>query len=374
MLSVLASVVVFWSAGPELPILPGDAQQGQDLFQSQKCIMCHSVDGAGGNRASDLARPIGRGYTPAAMAALMWNHAPAMWAAMEKEGIPKPRLSRQHAADLFAFFGSARYFDPPGDAARGRRVFDAKRCRDCHGLASGVNPLAKPVSAWEPLSDPIALAAQMWNHAAQMRPEMARRSVPWPQFTSQELADLVVYLQNLARVRGWRNRLSATGGPAQASARTGEQLFHSKGCQSCHTGSRSHVGRYTGRSPTDFASAMWNHAPWMAEQPPTLTYAEMRHIVGYLWTLQVFDRPGNPARGRHVFTTKKCAACHANASSGAPGLASWNGRTHAFAMVEALWQHGPAMFQLVRKKQLPWPRFAAEEMRDLIAYLNGTAR
>jgi hypothetical protein len=39
-------------------------------------------------------------------------------------------------------------------------------------------------------------------------------------------------------------------------------------------------------------------------------------------------------------------------------------------MVSALWRHGPAMLEQMRKDGVPWPRFEGSQMADLIAYLN----
>jgi hypothetical protein len=39
-------------------------------------------------------------------------------------------------------------------------------------------------------------------------------------------------------------------------------------------------------------------------------------------------------------------------------------------MVSALWGHGPQMHDLMAQKKIPWPRFTAAQMSDLIAYLN----
>src|SRR6516165_4787744 len=109
-------------------IIPGDERRGEQLFQSEQCIQCHSVNGRGGTLAPDLARRIDRNYTPTVMASLMWNHAPQMWAAMKKQGIRKPQMTPESASDLFAYFVSARYFERPGDAARGKQLFADKHC------------------------------------------------------------------------------------------------------------------------------------------------------------------------------------------------------------------------------------------------------
>src|SRR5437868_15155302 len=57
-----------------------------------------------------------------------------MWKAMEKSGIEKPMLTEAQTADLFGYFWASRYFEKPGDEARGRRVFASKRCTECHVL------------------------------------------------------------------------------------------------------------------------------------------------------------------------------------------------------------------------------------------------
>jgi hypothetical protein len=40
-------------------------------------------------------------------------------------------------------------------------------------------------------------------------------------------------------------------------------------------------------------------------------------------------------------------------------------------MVATLWEHGPRMLEVMTAKKIAWPRFTAQEMSDLIAYLNG---
>jgi hypothetical protein len=44
----------------------------------------------------------------------------------------------------------------------------------------------------------------------------------------------------------------------------------------------------------------------------------------------------------------------------------------SFDMVAALWKHGPAMLERMRRRKIGWPRFGGSEMADLAAYLHGT--
>ena len=39
-------------------------------------------------------------------------------------------------------------------------------------------------------------------------------------------------------------------------------------------------------------------------------------------------------------------------------------------MVSALWDHGPRMLEPMKQREVAWPRFTAQQMSDLIAYLN----
>lgn len=345
--------------------LPGDARKGLEVFREQRCVTCHSVNGQGGKSAPDLGRKIGRSYTPDEMAGLMWNHAPAMWSAMEKAGVPRPQLTSEQASDLFAYFFAARYFEKPGDAARGRQVFVSKHCAECHNLTGAPSGGAPPVTAWQSLGDPILLAEGMWNHSANMSAAMERKRVSWPHMTGQEMTDLLVYLQNLPQMKGVQPQFSP------ASAETGKTLFEVKGCAGCHKDiSKFAAAPGNPRSLGDFAAGMWNHAPAMrgVKSMPSLNGEEMRRIVGYLWSVQFFEPKGNPTAGKRVFEQKHCASCHVSG----PGPKIAAGSAEPFEMVSALWLHGPNMLSEMRKKRVEWPRFREPEMANLLAYLNST--
>jgi len=345
-------------------LVPGDARRGARLFASEQCEQCHSVNGHGAGTAPDLGRRVDRNYTPSVMASLMWNHAPDMWSAMQRQGIVRPSLSAESAADLFAYFVSARFFEKPGDAARGKQVFLSKHCADCHGLTSAKRPGAPPVSQWESLADPVVLAAQMWNHGAKMQSAMSEKKFGWTQLTAQELTDLLVYLQNLPETRNVPQNFEFP--PAEAGA----QLFQSKGCSGCHTGAMSLESLLRNQTITQIAVDMWNHQPKMKQPPPSLSPEEMRQILSYVWARQYFRGEGNADRGKRVFTEKSCAVCHNDPASGAPHLGGHKDQYSDITMVAALWGHGPRMLEEMNRRKLPWPRFTGQQMSDLIAYLN----
>jgi mono/diheme cytochrome c family protein len=346
-----------WAAGPML----GDARRGELLFQSEQCIQCHSFQGKGGATAPDLSKRIDRDYTPAVMASLMWNHAPAMWGAMKSKGIAKSEMTPDIAADLFAYFVSARFFDRPGDAGRGKHAFAERHCADCHGISTQIEGGGPPVAKWGSLSDPLVLAEQMWNHGAAMRAAFAQKKYPWAALTGQELTDILVYLQNLPETRDLARHFEFP--PSEA----GEQLFQAKGCTNCHTGAMAMEKLLKHQTLTDIAAAMWHHQPEMNQPPATLSPDDMRQIIGYIWTRQYFTGTGSTERGKKVFAEKNCAVCHNDPSSGAPKLNK--GQTD-ITMVAALWEHGPRMLDLMNTKKLEWPRMTARDMDDLVAFLN----
>jgi cytochrome c551/c552 len=346
---------------PIVSIHAADSDRGEQLFQSQGCVQCHSINGKGGTIAPDLGRRIARAYTPALFASTMWNHAPAMWAAMRQQGIERKELDPDSAADLFAFFSSSRFFDKPGDAGRGKQVFTQKRCAECHGIETAKLSAAPPVSKWTSLGDPVTLAESMWNHAGRMREELARRNIPWPVLTSQELSDMLVYLRNLPATRAIPGHLQATSGKG------GEALIQSKGCLGCHKGKLDFHSRVEGKTLTDIAAAMWNHAPRMERAAIQFDKGEMIEILSYLWLRRMADTTGNPKHGEKLFTEKRCAGCHDAKLDGAPHLTK---DQTSLTMISALWRHGPAMLDRMQEKGITWPRLTANDMSDLIAFLN----
>jgi cytochrome c2 len=313
----------------------------------------------------DLGRAVPRHYTPAYLASTMWNHAPVMWSAMDQAGIETPKLTPESAADLFAYFYSARYFERPGDPARGRGTFEQKHCTVCHGITESRAEGAPPVAKWESLSDPILLVRQMWNHSYHMRQAFARRQIEWVSLTSEELNDILGYLRSLPETAHLAGHFSNTSGQG------GEQIFHAKGCANCHTGQLALEDRLHNMTLTDIAVDMWNHAPRMAAQPPLLTGEEMRQLLSYLWMRQFVYPGGNIAAGKKVFVERNCATCHMSGRHGAPPLPGQARKYSEVSIIAALWHHGPQMLMRMKQAGIRWPQFAnAQEVADLIAYLN----
>ena len=350
----------------------GDAQRGAAVLRNENCLRCHSVrandiprfgqQGEGGNTAPDLSHPMGRRFTPAVLASLMWNHAPVMWASMKDQGIERPQVSEQDGDDLFAYFFSIRFFEKPGEAERGKQVFEVKHCAECHSLDQAGSGPGHPVSTWKSLSDPILLVHDMWDHVEAMQNALAERKRGWVTLSGQELTDLSLYLQNLPQIPKTPGEFSL---PDPAS---GEPAFKAT-CIRCHTGSMSLETRLSNMTLLDVAAAMWNHIPKMKDVPRT-SQEDMRTIVAYIWERQYLGPPGNAARGARVFEAKRCAVCHNDPQSGAPKLPGRNLGYTTSTMIHVLWTHGPEMLDKMKQKGLAWPHLAPDDVSNVVAYLN----
>jgi cytochrome c2 len=354
------AIILPWLVAAQGPV-PGDARRGEDVLRQEGCVNCHSVRGQGGKIGPDLSRMVARDFTPSQMASLMWNHAPTMWSAMDKAGVTRGSLSEQQAADLFAYFYSLRYFENPGDAGRGRRVFESKRCAECHGITTRLASGAPPLSTWPSVADPIELAGAMWNHAPRMTKALADKKVPWPALTTQEMTDLALYVRTTAKAR---DSLFSTG-----SAQSGAKVYEAKGCGGCHKGNLELTRRLQRHTMSEMAAGLWNHGAKIKSMPQ-ITPPEMRDLAAYLFSIQYFEGPGDPARGARVFKEKGCGNCHGRADSGAPSLTAVAGKFNSIAAVAALWRHGPGMLTEMRRQKQTWPRFVNDEFQHLVAFLN----
>ena len=366
-ISRIAAALILLSPAPAavLPVIPGDSGRGAKIFESEQCIHCHAVNGRGGRIGLDLGRTVSRAYTPAQLASTMWNHAPVMFGAIKAAGIQSPKLSPENAADLFAFFYSARFFDRPGQPAAGKATFDAKRCSVCHGITESRAEGAPPVAKWESLADEVMLAQQMWNHSFRMRQAFARRKLEWQSLTTGQLDDILAYLRSLPETAHLTSRFSNTSGAE------GEKVFHAKGCANCHVGQLALEDRLKNMTLTDIAVDMWNHAPRMAEQPPILSEEEMRQLLSFLWMRQFVYPGGSIATGKRIFETRKCATCHLGGTNGAPQLPGQAHKYSEVTIISALWRHGPQMLARMQQAKIGWPMFGnPQEVADLIAYLN----
>jgi cytochrome c551/c552 len=308
----------------------------------------------------------------------MWNHGPEVWRESPGGGTAVTAQPAAEGDDLLAYFWALRYFDRPGEAIRGKRVFENKGCAGCHA-AGDADPsaVAPAVAEWQGVRDPVEWSMQLWNHSAEMSRLFAERGVKWPRFSEDEMTDMLVYLQNLGSARRVPREL------ALSNPEAGRVVFEAKGCVSCHSlgGGGPSVAKSGGslrgfQTMTGFTAEMWNHAPEMHArggelgiEAPEFTVGEMRAMVSYIYFSGGFEEHGNPSAGRSVYVKKQCASCHGEPGSIAGPLLGEGGASAA-RMVEAVWSHGPEMLQELERRGEPWPTLSARDVENLVALLN----
>ena len=367
------------------PYIIGDPENGAALFYGDKqCGICHSVDGLGGRIAPELS-----GLRPAApamegLATILWNHGPSMWQQIRHKNRPYPELNSQEMADILAFLYKASSIDRPGDSSAGQKVFNEKGCIKCHSVG-GIGDKAGPeLSAVATVADSNAWTRAMSNHAGSMVAPVASTLGQWPLFSDNEMIDLIAYIN----ARGSRGT-DATH-EVRGDAEQGWGVFQSR-CIQCHAvrGRGGSVGPELGPehdiplSMAQFSSIMWNHGPAMLREtsergkPPTqLQGQELANLLAFLASLRYFEPAGSALVGRRIFAERGCAACHGQTAEGTksgPRLKVEGEPYTTVAFVTALWRHGPRMNERAEELGAPWPTLEANDIGDLVSFLNAPA-
>jgi len=354
----------------------GDSIRGADVLRDYGCFTCHSLRGVGSDTAPDLASPAEDSLSPVAFAARLWNHAPEMWAEMERRGMDVPSLTDQEARDIRAFLYAVRYFEPAGDYDRGETVFRKAECYRCHAIVSaGGDGIGSPVSSWSALSDPLRLLETMWNHGEVMAEDLEAAGRRWPKLTVEDTADLLAYTSNLPDLPPRQGRV------VFGSAAAGMRLFDDMGCAACHSADGSEYFDLVPLTPesgdghrslTEMAAAMWNHRPIMrewaiatGEEIYPFEPGQMGHLLSYLMEEGYLETRGDARRGESLFDGKGCLLCHAEDRS---PLASRS--YEATDLAAGVWRHGPELRDEMLRGGVTWQSISPQEMADILAFLS----
>jgi len=336
-----------------------DARNGAIVLEQQGCQRCHPVRGQGlGHEppqvARDLSERLAPTYGPHTLASALWNHTPAMWTELSTNGMPPPSATESDWQDLFAYFYSLQFFEPPAEAGRGKRVLENRRCTDCHSLTNTPTARGPSVSDWAHMDDPVVLLYQMWNHASSMKNTFARNKIAWKTLTGRDLVDLTAYVQNV-------QNLIPNGQFTLPAPESGKPLFDAN-CGLCHRNSMSLAMKLRNKTWMDIGAGIWNHSQKM----PTVRMVgpdDMRKILAYVWQLQYDGPTGNRALGQKTFAEKACAGCHTDRTMGGK-------RITAFSIVSAGWGPARRVHQRMVDQGGPWPNLSPADVSNLVAYLN----
>jgi len=156
---------------PELRL--GDPETGRAILGTRPCVTCHSAV------QTTAARPAAQTF--AALAGILWNHAPMM------SNLP-PSLNAGEIENLLAYLWQSRYFDEPGEVGQGRTVFESRRCAACHDTLPAVRPY-----------DSSAMLAAFWKHQGPVLEKARELGIVWPKLSGKDMAHLIAYANSVRR-------------------------------------------------------------------------------------------------------------------------------------------------------------------------------
>jgi len=302
---------------------------------------------------------------------------------MERAKLIRPTLMGDEITDISAYLYLLKFFDEPGNATQGKYLFTEKGCNICHPLSGKGKEGAPGLDQFPQNISPIFLSQAIWNHGPDMIAQMVKLGMKWPEFKGAEMMDLLEYIR--ANARGAKEIAYITpGDPKQ-----GKLVFAQKGCIKCHAirGEGGTGGEDLGKraktfykSLTQIASSMWNKGPTvlakMAQTQtgiPKFTPKEMADLITYLYFLHFIDDPGNPTKGKKIFSELGCSKCHGlDGKSGELmniDLSKYQKVANPMDVVAGLWNHSSEIEKAMKEKGIYWPRFKKGEMADLLEFV-----
>lgn len=360
---------------------PEDPLKGSEVFVSKGCIKCHKIWGIGDDFGPDLAEVSGD-KTLLQLAGMLWSHSPKMIEIMEERGVLRPTFTPQEMGDLMGYIYYFNYFDQPGNFMEGVRLFKEKGCSICHVVGeNGGKNFQMPLDEYGKYISPSFLVTGLWNHSHEILLEMKKLGLKQPEFEGQELNHLIAYFRGAASNENGDTVYAKPGSPKR-----GKEVFAEKRCNACHSvlGVGGQLGVDMGRrelrlSLTEVAGKLWSHSSLMWEEMkrlginfPIFTPEETADLISYLYFIQFYDEQGDIKEGKKLFREKTCIFCHALEGEGenvGPDLNESESHFSPIFLASAMWNHAIIMEDMLEEINLDWPRFAGNQMRDIVSYI-----
>jgi cytochrome c551/c552 len=184
---------------------------------------------------------------------------------------------------------------------------------------------------------------------------------------------------------------SAQAGQPAGDAERGRAVFASKQCAHCHVrrgergvGPALEVLRRS-QGAFELAGRLWNHAPAMftvlaqeAIRWPQIDATEMADLMAYFKADPARDPAPDLFNGQVTLLRKGCLKCHSLRREGggigvdlAKPQAAY---ASAAAWASTMWNHTPGMAAKALELGILYPRFADDEMGNLVAFLRNATK
>ena len=170
----------------------------------------------------------------------------------------------------------------------------------------------------------------------------------------------------------------------------GRAIFIGKQCIRCHPAAGKQVAGpllsdlRRPQGEMELAGRLWNHVPAMFSmlaqeglEWPRISVSEMADLMGYLQADPARDPEIDLAKGQVTLIRKGCLKCHSLRREGGqvePDLAEPRSDYESpAAWAAAMWTHTPGMAGMASRQGIPYPRFSADEMVNLVGFLRFAA-
>lgn len=282
---------------------------------------------------------------------------------------------------LLLLLGSTYAQEFPDNPLEGKAVFSQKRCNICHSTNGEGGDIGPDLAMTPYYGGFLELATVMWNHAPSMSEKMDEMDVSWPSLSDKEVIRLFAFLYYLRFIE------------QKGNWEKGELVIKSKRCMDCHSlgGEGKGIAPPLERIPqiglpVSLATQMWNHGETMMEYSstsgipmPKFSEGEFTHLAAYISKkLSPIPpsakpmAPGNPRKGKELFSEKGCIACHSIDGEGGavgPDLGESPLRLGVMEIAGRMWNHAPEMASARKAMKQERVQFSSPEMNDVIAYL-----
>src|SRR4030042_4687342 len=135
---------------------------------------------------------------------------------------------------------------------------------------------------------------------------------------------------------------------------------------------------------TEMTGTSWSHSGQMWQEMrriglpfPVCSANEMSDLMSYLYFIQFYEERGDIKEGKKLYREKACIFCHALEDEGeniGPDLSEEEAKLSPVFLSFAMWNHAIIMEDMLEEKNLTWPRFSGNEMRDLVSYVREAAK
>jgi cytochrome c2 len=110
---------------------------------------------------------------------------------------------------------------------------------------------------------------------------------------------------------------------------------------------------------------------------PQFTDDEVTSLISYLYYLRYLGAPGSVSRGQGYLQSKSCLSCHSVGEEGGdlgPELDRLKKYASPIYVVQAIWNHGPEMQEMMNDMGIPRPTFTGQEIADIGAYIRAVSK